>query len=114
MALPWEDGHDDRRGWDRASIANRSAKPYRPAISQRDLLLPTTASRLRAFGLCFVCAACMTVLYVWFPLFIAGLFVELGPWPVAVALCAVAGLTPLVFWLSVREDRELRVLARDL
>ena len=33
-SVPWENGHGDTKGWDRASIANRSAKPYVPDIGR--------------------------------------------------------------------------------
>jgi hypothetical protein len=113
-SLPWDDGRDDRRGWDRASIANRSARPYRPSISQRDLLLPNEASRIRALALCTVCAFCMTFLYVCIPLFMVGVFIGLHAWAAAIPLIALVGLTAFLFAVSVREDRELRVLAKEL
>ena len=112
--LPWDDGRDDRRGWDRASIGNRSHKPYSPDISQQDLLLPNAATRLRAIGLCAVCAFAMTVLYVLIPLYILAVFLDVGRWAPEILLVAFIGLTALLFYASVREDRELRVLAKEL
>ena len=114
MPLPWEDGQDDRRGWDRASIANRSAKPYRPKISQKDLTLPNEANKLRALALCSVCAFAMTVLYVLIPLYIAAAFLDVRAWAPVILAAAFVGLTAFLFYVSVREDRELRELARDL
>jgi len=114
MPLPWEDGQDDRRGWDRASIANRSAKPYRPKISQQDLTLPNEASKLRALALCTACALAMTVLYVLIPLYIVAAFLDVRTWAPVVLLAAFVGLTAFLVYVSVREDRELRELARDL
>jgi hypothetical protein len=114
MALPWEEGHDDRKGWDRASIANRSAKPYKPNISQRDLTLPNEASKLRALAMCAVCAFAMTVLYVLIPLSIVSVFLDVGRWLALILVVAFIGLTGFLFYVSVREDRELRVLAREL
>ena len=113
-SLPWDDGRDDRRGWDRASIANRSAKPYKPGVSQQDLLLPSAATRLRALGLCAVCAFAMTVLYVLIPLYIVAVFLDVRPFVPEVLLAAFAGLTALLYYVSVREDRELAELAREL
>jgi hypothetical protein len=114
QSLPWDDGRDDRRGWDRASIANRSTKPYKPGVSQRDLLLPSAANRFRALALCAVCAFAMTVLYVLVPLYILGVFLEVRPFAAEVLLAAFAGLTALLYYVSVREDRELQALAREL
>ncbi len=112
--LPWDDGRDDRRGWDRASIANRSAKPYKPDVSQQDLLLPSAASRLRALGLCAVCAFAMTVLYVLIPLYILAVFLDVGAFAPEILLAAFVALTAILYYISGREDRELRVLAREL
>ncbi len=113
-SLPWDDGRDDRRGWDRASIANRSAKPYKPNVSQQDLLLPSAASRIRALGLCTVCAFAMTVLYVLIPLYIVMVFLDVGAFAPEILLVAFVGLTAILFYVSVREDRELRVLSKEL
>jgi hypothetical protein len=112
--LPWEDGRDERRGWDRASIANRSAKPYRPNISRQDLMLPNEASKAKALALCAVCALCMTCLYVLIPLYIISVFIDLGPWAAVLLVGALFAFTAFLFYVSVREDRELRVLAREL
>ena len=112
--LPWDDGREDRRGWDRASIANRSAKPYKPGVSQQDLMLPGAASKLRALGLCTVCAFAMTVLYVLIPLYVLAAFLDVRAWAPEILLVAFFGLTALLYYISVREDRELRVLAREL
>ncbi len=113
-SLPWDDGRDDRRGWDRASIANRSAKPYKPDVSQQDLLLPSAANRLRALALCAVCAFAMTVLYVLIPLYILAVFLDVRPFAPEILLAAFAGLTALLYYVSVREDRDLRALAKEL
>jgi hypothetical protein len=113
-SLPWDDGRGDTKGWDRASIANRSRKAYRPGISQQDLTLPNEASKLRALGLCAVCAFCMTCLYVLVPLYVISVFVDLHAWAAVILAAAFVGLTGLLLVVSVREDRELRVLAKEL
>src|SRR4051794_14133983 len=113
-SLPWHDGRDDRRGWDRASIANRSAKPYRPSISRQDLMLPNEAGKAKALALCSICALCMTCLYVLIPLYICSVFVDLGAWAAVILAAALVTFTAFLFIVSVREDRELRVLAREL
>ena len=52
--FPGDDGHGDTKGWDRASIANRSAKPYVPDIARADLTLPDEAGKLRSLVFCAV------------------------------------------------------------
>ena len=112
--VPWEDGHGDTKGWDRASIANRSAKPYRPNISQADLTLPNEAGKLKTLLLCFACAAAMTVLYVYIPLLVLSVFVSHGDWVLLLLPAATVAITALLYIVSTRETRELRVLAREL
>ena len=112
--LPWDDGHGDTKGWDRASIANRSAKPYVPNITGKDLTLPNEASKPKALVLCFICAVGMTFLYICIPLWVTELFLSLGVWMAVVPLVAVTGLTALLFAVSTHETRELRVLAKEL
>jgi hypothetical protein len=112
--LPWDEGHRDTRGWDRASIANRSAKPYRPDVKAADLLLPNEAGHLRALALCFVCAFGATFLYVGIPLWIVEIFAHFGPWVLAIPIASLAGLTILFFVYSTYETRSFRTLAREL
>ena len=112
--LPWDDGRGDTKGWDRASIARTSRKPYVPAISGEDLTLPNEARKAKALLLCFLCAVGMTFLYICIPLWVTGLFVSLGAWMAIIPLVAVAALTALLFVVSTHETRELRVLAKEL
>jgi hypothetical protein len=112
--MPGEDGFDETKGWDRASIAFRSRKPYVPDISRGDLLLPNEAGRLRTLGLCSICAFGITILYVAIPLFILNIFVPLGRWyPISLG-GALLGLTVLLFFASTYETHQLRRLAREL
>jgi hypothetical protein len=55
MSMPGDDGFDETRGWDRASIAHRSRKPYVPDVMAADLLLPNEAGRLRTLLICSGC-----------------------------------------------------------
>jgi hypothetical protein len=112
--LPGNDGFDDRKGWDRASIAYRSRKPYVPNVSREDLLLPSGPRTIRTLGLCLICALAMTVLYVAIPLLILGIFVSLGSWDGIVLVGALLSLTALVFFAARYEDRRLRQLASEL
>jgi Flp pilus assembly protein TadB len=111
--MPGEDGFDETRGWDRASIALRSRKPYVPDIRRDDLLLPNETGRLRTLGLCLICAFGITIL-LGFPLLAFALFVPLGRWFFVSLGGAFLGVTVLLFLGSTRETRQLRRLAREL
>ena len=65
------------RGWNRASIVFWSRKPYRPDVSRDDFTLPRGAHNVRTLGMCAFMASSLTILYLWFPLFVTGLFVPL-------------------------------------
>jgi hypothetical protein len=112
--MPGEDGFDDTRGWDRASIAFRSRKPYVPDVSREDLLLPNEAGKLRTLGLCSICAFGLTILFVGVPLLALGIFAPLGLWYPASLGGALFGLTVLLFLVSTHETRQLRRLAKEL
>ena len=112
--MPGDDGFDERKTWDRASIAFRSRKPYVPKISRQDLLLPIGVDRLRTLGLCLICALAMSILYVAIPLLILGIFVSLGPWDAIVLGTVFPALTVIVFVAATYESRHLRQLAREL
>ncbi len=111
--MPGEDGFDDTRGWDRASIAFRSRKPYVPDVSREDLLLPNEAGKLRTLALCSICAFGLTILFVGFPLLALGIFAPLGLWYPASLGGAFLGLAVLLFLVSTHETRQLRRLAND-
>ena len=112
--MPGEDGFDDTRGWDRASIAFRSRKPYVSDISREDLLLPSEAGKLRTLWLCLICAFGLTILFVGFPLLAVGIFAPLGLWYPASLGGAFLGLVVLLFFVSTHETRQLRSLAKEL
>jgi hypothetical protein len=111
--MPGEDGFDETKGWDRASIAIRSRKPYAPDISRDDLLLPNETGNLRTLGLSSICAFGMTILF-GFPLLALALFVPLGRWFFVSLGGVFLGLTVVLFLASTRETSQLRRLARDL
>jgi len=112
--MPGDDGRGDTKGWDRASIALKSRKPYRPDVNPEDLLLPNEAGKLRTLWLCSACALGVTILYVFVPLFLAAVFVHLGGWfKVAVLSGSFVGLTVVLFVFSVHETRQFRRLANE-
>jgi hypothetical protein len=112
--MPGDDGIGDTRGWDRASIAFRSRKPYRPRVGRKDLRLPNEPRLLRNLWVCSVCAFCATILYVSFPLLVVRVFVPLPGWYPALLGGVFVGLTLLLFALSANETRVLRRLAKEL
>jgi hypothetical protein len=111
--MPGEDGFDDTRGWDRASIAFRSRKPYFPDIGREDLLLPDETGKLRTLGLCSICAFGIAVL-LGFPLLAFAIFVPLGRWYAVCLGGAFVTLTVLLFVFSTYETQRLRRLAKEL
>ena len=114
--MPGDDGVGDTRGWDRASIAHHTRKPYRPNVNQKDLLLPNEPGALRSLWVCSVCAFSMTILYIYLPLFMVNIYVPLmsAAWFAAVLCGSFLGLVVVLFFLSGRETRQLRRLAREL
>jgi len=112
--LPGDDGHGENKAWDRASIAFRSKKPYRPDIGAADLLVPNEAGRFGTFWRCAVCAFCMTALYVFLPLLIINIFVGLGPWIGPALLVSFAVMTVALYLVSRHETGRLQRLARQL
>lgn len=112
--MPGDDGFDDTRAWDRASIAYKSRAPYHPSVTQDDLLLPNEAGTLKSLGLCVATAFCMTILYVSIPLFLLNIFVPMGAWFGAVVVGSFPVLTVILFVVSNYETRQLRRLAKDL
>jgi hypothetical protein len=56
----------------------------------------------------------MTALYVYIPLLVLSVFVSHGTWVLLVLPVAVVAFTAILYVVSTRETRELRVLAREL
>jgi hypothetical protein len=106
-----------RRGWNRASfdLNTHPLHPF-PKVTQDDLLVPSARDRLALLGACLLCGACLSVLWVYFPLmFIAiPLDAHLGDWPwIAMGVVTVLAGVFLFAYASVRDRREgERALAR--
>jgi hypothetical protein len=95
------------KGWNRASIIFWSRKPYRPNIKAEDVALPRGAGQLRTLGTCAAMGTLLTVICLWFPLFVAGLYVPLdGPLYAAIVGGAALALTAFTYVLSIRRERE--------
>ncbi len=95
------------RGWNRASIVFWSRKPYRPNIKAEDVELPRGEGHVRTLGMCAAMGTLLTVICLWFPLFVAGLYVPLdGPLYAAIVGGVALALTALTYVLAIRRERE--------
>ncbi len=94
--------------WRRASLEMKThpLHPF-PKIKQADLLLPAAADKLALLGACLICGVCISVLWVYFPVFFASVLLDrsLGGWlwgsMAVVAL--VTGL--LLFRIALQRER---------
>ena len=100
MSMPGDDGFDETRGWDRASIAHRSRKPYVPDVTAADLVLPNEAGLFRT-------------LYLGLPLYVAILLGPVGAWGPGSLGVAFLLLAVLLTLYSTRETDQLRELAGE-
>jgi hypothetical protein len=96
------------RGWRRASILMKThpLHPF-PDVTARDLLLPSAADRLVLLGACLACGACLAVLWVYFPLFIVAVMlnVRLGPWLWVPMIAMTFGGGLLLFAIASARER---------
>ncbi|HEV8603338.1 MAG TPA: hypothetical protein VGQ68_08095 [Gaiellaceae bacterium] len=103
------DPASEPKGWQRLSIKMRTHPLHPlPDIGQPDLLLPTGADRLLLLGACLVCGACLSVFWVYLPLFMVTVLadVSLGSW----LWLSMGGMTLasglLLFSLAVGRERK--------
>ena len=70
-------------------------------VTQRDLLVPTGADRLKLFGACLFCGAGLSVLWVYFPLLMVSIMLnrDFGAWMWTGmgAFAAVAGVALFLY-----------------
>ena len=100
-------GEHPNKGWNRASILFWSRKPYRPNINAEDVELPRGAGQMRTLGMCAVMGSLLTVMCLWFPLFVAGIYVPLhGPLYAGILGGAALALTAVTYTLATRRERE--------
>jgi hypothetical protein len=96
-------------GWNRASLDlnTHPLHPF-PKVTQADLLLPSARDRLMLFGACLVCSAGLSVLWIYFPLFLVGILLKTHPgawlWESMLAATVAGGLV-LFAIAAVRERR---------
>ncbi len=97
--------------WRRASfdLNTHPLHPF-PRVSQRDLLVPLNHDRLKLFSACLLCGAGLSVLWVYFPLFIVAIMLnnDFGFWK-WVGMGAFAAVTTVALFLyaSAEEDKYL-------
>jgi hypothetical protein len=88
-------------------------KRTRHKISQRDLLVPLSASRLKLLGACTVCGCGLSLLWVYFPILLVTIpldaHIGLWLWGSMAAFASVATLA-LFLYASAKEDEYLEEL----
>jgi len=76
-------------------------------VSQRDLLIPTSADRLKVLGACLACGAGLSVLWIYFPMLMVSIALDrdfgFWLWAVMGGFAAVTGLA--LFGYAVSDDR---------
>lgn len=109
--LPWAD-EDDTKGWNRLSI-NRTAP--RPGLQAGELIMPSGMGSPRMLWMCFLMALIMTVLWVWFPLYLVSFFVGISGRVYAGVMTGSPILATLLLYLcGGRETKRDRQLAARL
>ena len=97
------------KGWDRLSISvnSRPIRPRRRNVSPEELLVPGFGSKLVLFLGCLACGAMLSVLWGWFGLTFAILFLGLhsGPWAWW-AMAAIGVVSTLVLFAYASWERE--------
>jgi hypothetical protein len=108
-------GERPNAGWNRASLQYRSRKPYKPAVTVEDLLMPSGFGSFHMMKLCLGMALMMTLLYVWIPLTVLSVFIPLGG-PVYAGILggAALALALSLYLFGARETKRDRELATRL
>ena len=95
-------------GWKRASIEMNThpLHPF-PKITQKDLLLPAAGDRLVLLGACLVCAAGLSILWLYVPLYITAIMLKthLGIWLWGSMLAMTLGGGLLLFAVAAARAR---------
>jgi hypothetical protein len=109
-----EDAEPEPKGWRRASfdLNTHPLHPF-PKVRQRDLLVPLHRDRWKLLGACAVCGAGLSVLWVYFPLFLVAIMLNdnLGFWKwVGMGAFAAATTVALFLYASAKEEEYLKDL----
>ena len=108
------DAEQEPKGWRRASfdLNTHPLHPF-PKVRQGDVLVPLPRQRWKLFGACLVCGAGLSVLWVYFPLFLVAILVNdnLGVWKwVGMGAFAAATTLALFLYASAKEEDYLEEL----
>ena len=99
------------KGWRRASfdLNTHPLHPF-PKVRQRDLLVPLHRDRWKLFGACLVCGAGLSVLWVYFPLFLVAILLNnnLGVWKwIGMGAFTAVVTVALFVYASTKEEEYL-------
>ena len=103
------DPEQEPKGWRRASfdLNTHPLHPF-PNVTQRDLLVPLNADRLKLFGACLVCGVGLSVLWVYFPMAFVAILLDdnFGPWKwVGMGGFAAVVTVGLFLYASAEEEK---------
>lgn len=114
----WRRAYRLRRDAERFDLRDPDQEPKgwkrtRHKISQRDLLIPLSPSRLTLFGACAVCGAGLAVLWVYFPLLLVAIALDrpFAGWEwIGLGAFAAAVTVALFLYASAKEEGYLEEL----
>jgi hypothetical protein len=114
----WRRAYRRRRDAERFDLRDRDLEPKgwkrtRHKISQRDLLVPLSPSRLKLLGACLVCGLGLALLWGFFPLLMVAIMLneKFGRWHWAGLAGFAAVVTAALFlYASAEEEKEIAAL----
>jgi hypothetical protein len=111
-AIDWRRAYRQRNDTERFELRDPDQEPKgwkrtRRTICQRDLIVPTTANRLKLFGACSICGAGLAVLWLYFPLLLVSIALDrpFGEWE-WLSLGAFAAVVTLALFLYAAAKEE--------
>src|SRR5262245_32596495 len=105
MGDVFEKEWDPYDGWNRASVAHSSRKPYRPKITAEDLLTPRGLGNARMAAMCLVMGICATLLYIWPVVFVVNMAYPLGQVFNVILLAAILTFFGFFYFAGARATR---------
>jgi hypothetical protein len=116
--VDWRRAYRLRRDAERFDLRDPDVEPKgwkrtRHKISQRDLLVPLSASRLKLLGACTVCGCGLSLLWVYFPILLVTIPLDahIGLWLWgSMAVFASVATVVLFLYASAREEEYLEEL----
>jgi hypothetical protein len=108
----WRRAYRRRRDAERFDLRDPDLEPKgwkrtRHKISQRDLIVPLSPSRLKLLGACSVCGAGLAVLWLYFPLLLVAIALDhpFGRWE-WISVAAFAGVVTIALFLYAAAKEE--------